>query len=139
MRGGLIHIVGRVSWYMRLAQLLEPKSWADESLFASRRAQSRDTLVSLYRSVLELEMNCVCASNGQTNADAMDVVSWDDIRGLLSDIMRADEGVVDMVMQHCVDPVKEELLGLDADFKPPEEGQGEQETAEEDQLPQVPE
>ncbi|KAM4063518.1 ankyrin repeat protein [Hirsutella rhossiliensis] len=139
MRGGLIHILGRVSWYMQLAQLLEAKSWTDERLFADRQPQSRGALVGLFRNVLELEMNCVCASACETNAAARDVVSWNDIRGLLRDIMRADEGVVDMVMQHCVDPVKEELLGLDNDFKPPEEGQNDQDAAEEEQLPQVPE
>lgn len=119
MHGDLIHIVGRVSWYMRLAQLFEPESWADERVFADGRAATRQALVDLYRHVLLLEMNCLCASAGESNAAARDSVSWDDFRSLVRNVMVADDAVVDMIRRSCTEDVGNGLLALDADFEPP--------------------
>ncbi|KJZ68882.1 hypothetical protein HIM_11726 [Hirsutella minnesotensis 3608] len=129
-RGGLIHVVGRVSWYMQLGRLVAPSSWSDAGEFQSQQAEVRRDIVDLYRNVLEFQMNCVCAAASSTSerqADVADVVCWDDIRSVVRAVMRADEAIIETVCRCCATEARRALLDLDKDFKTLEERQEEEE------------
>lgn len=74
---------------------------------------TRGTLGHLYRSLLELEMNSVCATDPAHES----VVAWDELGGMVRRIMQTDEELFDIVRQHCTNEVQDELLPLDTDFR----------------------
>ncbi|PHH82994.1 hypothetical protein CDD83_3094 [Cordyceps sp. RAO-2017] len=116
---GLIHVIGRIPWYMHLPQLFSAKSWADERVFGERQDQTRYALVDLYRAVLELEMNCVCAAASSWNPAAKNVVNWDDLGAVVRSIIQADDDMANLVQQYCTPEAQDQLLRLDTDFNMP--------------------
>lgn len=104
IRAGLVHVVGRIPWYMHLAQL------------PAGEPQQRETLVRLYRRVLEFEMNCVCATASAWNAAARHVVGWAGLAKLTQRILEADDVVAAMVARHAAVELGGRLLELDTDL-----------------------
>lgn len=91
---GVDHVVGRIPWYMALAQLLDHRAWPA-------------ALVDLFRAVLKLEMNCVCAAASAWNTAAKNVVGWAELGALARQIARADADLP---------AIRERLLPLDLDL-----------------------
>lgn len=94
LRRALAHVVGRIPWYMGLAALLHSPNWAATPSpswsFQAQRVRARESLAHLYRGVLELEMNCVCAAASAWNPAAKNVVGWAGLGGLATAIKDAD-------------------------------------------------
>ncbi|KAK9440551.1 hypothetical protein VB005_05183 [Metarhizium brunneum] len=109
-RKGLVHVVGRISWYMHLAELLRANSWGAEHQFREQQYAVRERLVNLYQKVLELEMNCVCATASAWNTAAKNVVGWNTLDKVVKDLLDMDAQVVEIVEKHCAERTRETLL-----------------------------
>ncbi|RDA86910.1 hypothetical protein CP532_1861 [Ophiocordyceps camponoti-leonardi (nom. inval.)] len=134
MRAGLVHIVGRLSWYGQLDnKLMSSKSWNDENEFRQKQDMVRSTLAHLFRAVLELEMNCICATAGVSDPAIDSVVGWDDLSSLVRRIMQTDEEVFGIVRQNCNTDVQDELFALEGDFRMPSEEEEEKEEGKQGQ------
>lgn len=116
-RCGIIHVTGRIPWYMYLSQLLLRESWQDHKLPASHAQQTRDSVLRLYRRVLEFEMNCVCAAASVWNKPAKNVVDWNSLPGLISAIEDAEATVKADVELHATEAVQKWLLRCDRDLE----------------------
>ncbi|RDA90829.1 hypothetical protein CP533_1551 [Ophiocordyceps camponoti-saundersi (nom. inval.)] len=128
MRAGLVHIVGRVAWYGQLDnKLMNSSSWNDESEFRDKEDMVRSTLAHLFRAVLELEMNCVCATASVSDPAIDSVVCWDELSGLVRRVMQTDDEVFGIVRQNCNPDVQDELFALEGDFRMPSEEEDKQE------------
>jgi hypothetical protein len=120
----MVHLVGRISWYMNLTQLILSPSWHDADDFAARRedfarhgAENRDAISRLYRRVLEFEMNCVCAAASAWNNRAKQVVCWKRVGRLVEDLRAADEKVHALVQANIKEArLRDDLLACDADL-----------------------
>ncbi|ODA80881.1 hypothetical protein RJ55_03841 [Drechmeria coniospora] len=110
MRLGILHIAGRIPWYMCLAQLLLVPAPPDY------QESTRAILVRLYRKVLELEMNCVCATAGAWNSAAKNVVGWTSLGTLVAEIVELDRRVRALVEKEGEVGVREMLLAMDVDL-----------------------
>lgn len=106
---------------MHLAQLLLSSSWQAEQNFRQQQSNVREKLIKLYRKVLELEMNCVCATASAWNTAAKNVVGWNTLDKLVNILVELDEQVVDIIKQHCAEKTREILLPryLDLDITSP--------------------
>ncbi|KAG6163608.1 hypothetical protein E4U27_002427 [Claviceps purpurea] len=115
---GLAYVVGRIPWYMHVAQLLDARCWKDDERFRKTLQNTRDTLIKLYRKVLEFEMNCVCATASAWNAAARNVVGWNTIDQLMDSIKELDEQTIETIKLHCSEKVRDALLGQYGDVDP---------------------
>ncbi|KAG8423358.1 hypothetical protein J3458_000260 [Metarhizium acridum] len=115
-RKGLVHVVGRTSWYMHLAQLLLANSWGAEHQYREQRHALRERLVKLYQKVLELEMNCVCATASAWNTAAKNVVGWNTLDKLVNNLLHMDAQVVEIIEKHCAERIRETLLQENQDL-----------------------
>ncbi|KHN95905.1 uncharacterized protein MAM_06267 [Metarhizium album ARSEF 1941] len=111
-RKGLVHIVGRMAWYMHLALLLLPNSWQPDDELRGQRNVVRERLIGLHRKVLELEMNYVCAAASVWNAAGKNVIGWDSVDKLVKTVLELDGQFAEVVEKHCVEGTRERLLQL---------------------------
>ena len=95
---------------MHLAQLPLGGSWEAYHQLQDEQRNIREKLVKLYRKVLELVMNCVCATASSWNAAAKNVVKWNTLDNLINTICDLDEQVAQIVRQNCHARAKEALL-----------------------------
>jgi hypothetical protein len=95
---------------MHLGQLLLGSSWEADNRFREQQAAVREKLVKLYRKVLELEMNCVCATASTWNAGAKNVVGWNTMDKLVTTLLDLDAQVVQLVQQHCTAQSRDSML-----------------------------
>ncbi|PHH59128.1 hypothetical protein CDD81_3704 [Ophiocordyceps australis] len=112
MRAGIVHVVGRIRWYMALAHVVEPSSWTHKSDYLRHQDATRASLLGLYRAVLELEMNCVCAAASIWNMAAKNVIGWASLGELLEAICQADAHVAELVEHHCTPSTRARLARL---------------------------
>ncbi|PHH80396.1 hypothetical protein CDD82_1762 [Ophiocordyceps australis] len=112
MRSALVHVVARIPWYMALAHVASPSSWSLKAEYLRHHEEMHAELLRLYRAVLELEMNCVCAAASIWNMAAKNVIGWESLPDLLDGICRADARVMALVHQYCTPSVQRQL----ADF-----------------------
>ncbi|TWU74956.1 hypothetical protein ED733_005369 [Metarhizium rileyi] len=124
-RKGLLHVVGRIPWYMHLAQLLLASSWEVDQRFREQKNETREKLVRLYRKVLEFEMNCVCATASAWNTAAKNVVGWSTMDKLVNSILDLDRQVVQIVETHCAEGIRSTLLHQCSDLDMGSEAAGE--------------
>ncbi|KAG6013771.1 hypothetical protein E4U54_006342, partial [Claviceps lovelessii] len=117
-RDGLVHVVGRIPWYMHNAHLLDARCWRDDDRFRRAQQATRDMLVKLNRKVLEFEMNCVCATASAWNAGARNVVEWNKMEQLMNNIKQLDEQVIETIKLNCSDKDRESLLAQYRDMDP---------------------
>lgn len=123
-RRGMLHIIGRIPWYMHLTHLLQCPSWIDAddfearmNEFAYRRDKAKDAVLRLYKRVLEFEMNCVCATASAWNQVAKHAVRWQTIGKLIDDICDADEKARELVGELVVEgPRRQKMLSRDIDL-----------------------
>ncbi|KAG5916210.1 hypothetical protein E4U42_007771 [Claviceps africana] len=125
-RNGLVHVVGRIPWYMHAAHLLDARYWTDDDRFRKTQQATRDTLVKLNRKVLEFEMNCVCATASAWNAAARNVVEWNMMDQLMNNIKELDEQVIETIKLNCAEKTRDNLLAQYRDMDPvsPSTGHG---------------
>ena len=120
----MVHIIGRIPWYMNLTHLLQCPTWYDADDFAARqeefrhrRDRCRDAVLRLYRRVLEFEMNCVCATASAWNSVARHTVRWNALGELNEKIREADARARELVLEHVVETTKrEKMLALERDL-----------------------
>lgn len=121
---GMVHIIGRIPWYMNLTHLLRCPLWRDaddfekhQEEFRARREHCREAILNLYRRVLEFEMNCVCATASAWNSVARHTVRWNGLGELNEQIREADALVRDLVCKHVVETTRQtKMLSLDVDL-----------------------
>lgn len=121
---GMVHIIGRIPWYMNLTHLLRCPLWHDADDFERRqeefrasRDRCRDAVLRLYRRVLEFEMNCVCATASAWNSVARHTVRWNGLAELNEQILEADRVARELVMEHVVETTRQaRMLSLDVDL-----------------------
>lgn len=121
---GMVHIIGRIPWYMNLTHLLRCPLWHDaddfekrQEEFHARRDRCRKAVLNLYRRVLEFEMNCVCATASAWNSVARHTVRWNGLAELNEQITEADATVRALVIEHVVETTKQtKMLSLEVDL-----------------------
>ncbi|KAG5932602.1 hypothetical protein E4U53_001250 [Claviceps sorghi] len=117
-RKGLVHVVGRIPWYMHAAHLLDARCWRDDDRFRKGQQATRDMLVKVNRKVLEFEMNCVCATASAWNAAARNVVEWNMMDQLMNNIKELDEQVIETIRLNCGEKTRDNLLAQYRDLDP---------------------
>lgn len=150
-RRGMIHIIGRIPWYMHLTHLLQCPSWIDAEDFEARqhefryrRDRAKDVILRVYRRVLEFEMNCVCATASAWNSVARHTVRWQSLGKLVDSILELDEQLHELVEDYVVEgPRRQQMLARDVDLdvealEKTRSPEGEAEQAEEVAAGQVP-
>lgn len=115
-RKGMLHIAGRIHWYMELVRLLQRPMWDKNADYSSRGYKTRDAVLRLYRKILEYEMNCVCATASAWNTVAKHVVRWNTMGKLIEEIIEADEAVYGFVTTCLAEDQQKQLLQLNADL-----------------------
>lgn len=123
-RRGLVHIIGRISWYMSIVRMLSP-SWSTNAPqphvlrteLEINRARARDDVVRAYRRLLEFEMNCVCASASAWNQVARNVVRWNSIGKLVDQVYECDDRLRELLKEHMAEGThRQQLCAKDADL-----------------------
>lgn len=120
----MVHIVGRIPWYMHLTHLLQCPSWVDaddfearQHEFQMRRDGAKDAVLRLYRRVLEFEMNCVCAAASAWNSVAKHTVRWQTLGKLIDEVFEADERARQLVNDYVVESSRRtKMLARDVDM-----------------------
>jgi hypothetical protein len=102
---------------MFLSQLLLPESWRDDKDFRANQEKAHDMVLSLYRRVLEFEMNCVCATATSWNMAAKNVVDWQGLVNMDRGIRQENEELGNFIQEHCTESVATRLLALDRDLE----------------------
>ncbi|KAK0386767.1 hypothetical protein NLU13_6603 [Sarocladium strictum] len=110
IKDGLLHVTGRLSWYMHLSLLLLGDNWRDLQLFTERKDQVRSAILDLYARLLEFEMNCICASASSWNNAAKHVVPWQGLPELVRELQEADARMAQLVDETAADKVRGDLL-----------------------------
>lgn len=118
---GMLHIIGRIPWYMHLPILLKAAARHDADDLALRQNSANEqrctkAVLLLYRRVLELEMNCVLASASAWNSVARHTVRWNSLESLNEDVRQADEAVKKLVEEEVGDGPRERLLAWEQDL-----------------------
>ncbi|KAF4460411.1 ankyrin repeat domain-containing [Fusarium albosuccineum] len=76
LRSGFVHLTDTIPHYMTLPRALHPSSWTSPAEYQRLQPHTRQTLLDLYRRLLEYEMNIVCAAASSWNMAARNVVDW---------------------------------------------------------------
>ncbi|KAF7555210.1 hypothetical protein G7046_g6611 [Stylonectria norvegica] len=76
IKAALLYLMSDISRFMAFSQLLLQQTWKTEEDYRDLAARTRQALLDLYRKILELEMNCVCAAASSWNMAAKNVVDW---------------------------------------------------------------
>lgn len=120
----MVHIIGRIPWYMHLTHLLQCPSWIDaddfdarQHEFQYRRQRARDAVLRVYRRVLEFEMNCVCATASAWNSVAKHTVRWQSLGKLVDSILECDDNLRELIKEYVVEGTRrQQMLARDLDF-----------------------
>lgn len=112
----MIHITGRIHWYMTLTQILNRKTWLSDASFAAQRPSIEDLLRRLYRKVLEVQMIAVCATASTWNRAAKNVVDWQGFEALERSVEELDEEIRGVLDREVVDGVERRVVMWDRDL-----------------------
>lgn len=120
----MVHIIGRIPWYMHLTHLLQCPSWFDaddfdarQHEFQYRRERAKDIVIRVYRRVLEFEMNCVCATASAWNSVAKHTVRWQSLDKLVDSIFECDERLRELINEYVVEGTRrQQMLARDLDL-----------------------
>lgn len=91
LKEALIYVTSNITHFMSLYAILLRENWTSESDFENLRLHTRQTLLDLYRRILEFEMNMVCAAASSWNFAAKNVVDWSGWSKMAGKIRDADE------------------------------------------------
>jgi hypothetical protein len=91
---------------MALHRVLHPSSWTSLPDFQRLQPHIRQTLLNLYRRILEYEMNIVCAAASAWNMAARNVVDWHGWKAMSDAVRDTDAELVSQVDKSGTDEAK---------------------------------
>lgn len=94
---------------MSLYAILLRENWTSEADFQNLRLHTRQTLLDLYRRILEFEMNIVCAAASSWNFAAKNVVDWQGWRAMAGRIREADTELVGCIERFGTEDLRERV------------------------------
>ncbi|UPK96313.1 hypothetical protein LCI18_007248 [Fusarium solani-melongenae] len=94
LRSGFVHLIATIPHYMSLTRCTYPSSWTSAEDYERLQLQVRQTLLDLYRRILEYEMNIVCAAASAWNMAARNVVDWQGWRTMDDAVREKDVEVI---------------------------------------------
>ncbi|KAI8724113.1 NACHT-N domain-containing protein [Fusarium sp. LHS14.1] len=106
LRSGFVHLITTIPHYMSLARCTYPSSWASSEDYERLQLQVRQTLLDLYRRILEYEMNIVCAAASAWNMAARNVVDWQGWRTMDDAVREKDVEVMGEMEKYGTDEAR---------------------------------
>ncbi|KAF4444789.1 hypothetical protein F53441_11047 [Fusarium austroafricanum] len=97
IRHGFVHITNTIPHYMTLHRALHPSSWTSLPDFQRLQPHVHQTLLTLYRRILEYEMNIVCAAASAWNMAARNVVDWHGWKDMAEAVREQDDELTSYV------------------------------------------
>jgi hypothetical protein len=91
---------------MSLARCTYPSSWTSPEDYERLQLQVRQTLLDLYRRILEYEMNIVCAAASAWNMAARNVVDWQGWRTMDDAVREKDVEVMGEMEKYGTDEAR---------------------------------
>ena len=82
---------------------MNPQLWKSQDAFKARCSEMKDELLRLYRKVLELQMNVVCAAASAWNRAAKNVVDRNMLGDLVQTLTDMDAKMRDIVESELID------------------------------------
>lgn len=93
IRQGFIYLTSNIQHFMLLPRVLHVKSWNFPADHQRICPQVRQTLIDLYRRLLEYEMNIVCAAGSAWNMAARNVVDWKGWTAMIDAVREKDDDI----------------------------------------------
>ncbi|KAI7768074.1 hypothetical protein LZL87_011050 [Fusarium oxysporum] len=124
IRQGFVHIAHTIPHYMTLHRVLHPSSWTSLPEFQRQQPQVHQTLLTLYRRILEYEMNIVCAAASAWNMAARNVVDWHGWKAMADAVRDMDAELMGYVEKNGTDEVRA-LMEVQRKLEPEGGGRGE--------------
>ncbi|KAM0420787.1 hypothetical protein ACHAPT_011448 [Fusarium lateritium] len=106
LRSGFVHFIATIPHFMSLARCTYPSSWASSDDYQRLQLQVRQTLLDLYRRILEYEMNIVCAAASAWNMAARNVVDWQGWRTMDDAVREKDAELMGEMEKYGTDEVR---------------------------------
>ncbi|KAJ4270533.1 hypothetical protein NW762_002220 [Fusarium torreyae] len=106
IRNGFLHITDTIPHYMTLSRALHPSSWTSYEDFQRLQPHVRQTLLDLYRRILEYEMNIVCAAASAWNMAARNVVDWHGWKAMGDAVRDKDDELMSDVEKNGTDEAR---------------------------------
>ncbi|KAF4974413.1 hypothetical protein FZEAL_8687 [Fusarium zealandicum] len=106
LRCGLVHLTDTIPHFMALPRTLHPASWSSPEDFQRIQPHVRQTLLDLYRRILEYEMNIVCAAASAWNMAARNVVDWQGWEAMDDAVRAKDHELMADVKRYGTDELK---------------------------------
>lgn len=91
---------------MHLPRALHAKSWKSPIDHQRIAPQMRQTLIDLYRRLLEYEMNIVCAAGSAWNMVARNVVNWKGWTAMIEAVRDKDDEITRHVSKYGADEMR---------------------------------
>ncbi|KAG5771531.1 hypothetical protein H9Q72_001971 [Fusarium xylarioides] len=124
IRQGFVHIAHTIPHYMTLHRALHPSSWTSLPEFQRQQPQVHQTLLTLYRRILEYEMNIVCAAASAWNMAARNVVDWHGWKVMADAVRDMDAELMGYVEKNGTDEARA-LMEVQRKLEPEGGGRGE--------------
>ncbi|KAF4344509.1 hypothetical protein FBEOM_1523 [Fusarium beomiforme] len=124
IRQGFVHISHNIPHYMTLHRALHPTSWSSLPEFQRLQPQVHQTLLTLYRRILEYEMNIVCAAASAWNMAARNVVDWHGWKAMADAVREMDGELTGYVEKNGTDGARA-LMEVQRKLAPEGGGRGE--------------
>ncbi|KAF4998319.1 hypothetical protein FGRMN_3199 [Fusarium graminum] len=121
---GFIHITDNIPHYLSLHRALHPTSWISQPEFQRLQPYIRQTLLDLYRRILEYEMNTVCAAASAWNMAARNVVDWHGWKAMADAVHEKDAELMGLVEKNGTDEARA-LMEVHRKLAPEGGGRGE--------------
>ncbi|KAM0195205.1 hypothetical protein ACHAPA_000929 [Fusarium lateritium] len=121
---GFVHITDNIPHYLTLHRALHPTSWTSQPEFQRLQPHIRQTLLDLYRRILEYEMNIVCAAASAWNMAARNVVDWHGWKAMADAVREKDDELMGYVEKSGTDEAKA-LMEVQRKLTPEGGGRGE--------------
>ncbi|KAJ4321212.1 hypothetical protein N0V84_005459 [Fusarium piperis] len=106
LRSGFVHLIATIPHYMSLARCTYPSSWTSPDDYERLQLQVRQTLLDLYRRILEYEMNIVCAAASAWNMAARNVVDWQGWRAMDDAVREKDVELMGDIEKYGTDEAR---------------------------------
>ncbi|KAF9773286.1 hypothetical protein IL306_008923 [Fusarium sp. DS 682] len=106
IRHGFVHISHNITHYMTLHRALHPSSWTSIPEFQRLQPQVHQALLTLYRRILEYEMNIVCAAASAWNMAARNVVDWHGWKAMADAVRDMDAELMGYVEKNGTDEAR---------------------------------
>ncbi|KAI0552690.1 hypothetical protein F4679DRAFT_45384 [Xylaria curta] len=110
----LKHILEQTEWYMSLSRVLLRNNWPNDNMFTQHRSSMRNALVKLYKSLLQLEMRCVCRyyNSHEILASLQEVLSLVDWDGDLRSLKEVEQDIAEKISKYNIQALVNELFRI---------------------------